>query len=493
MIPKTLFRVGLATTDYLVKKSGVLGNNEQKAEFISNMAGSDVYYLYNKYIEKISPEEFFKLYFNNTISHISDRNIKQLTLAKRISPTESRDYLAEMHSLVSRLMTESNVLESAGASKCFRHPNGFLFIIEDTPDNVSVYIKSEDLQEYLASNNDLKSASIPGRVTRRFSITTYGDLEDAVTQMQSDLGSDYNALVKYKKTIITPEGANTFEFAVDGPEAEMLLSDLSQYPAWTLHSDFVRSENPIKRLGRAAVKGTASIVRQGVRGATEGIAVPVENVASHFTRNYSQNDHEDVGAMRPQMSVVKSYAQNDHEDDGNGNKRGSWDMFTYSYRTDSDLATIKLNDGTQFSRQGKLLRPTLDEINNDLTQLQDPQQVAEYMSSRNFQQDQVNPGVQVDPDEPNPAIHVESGFLETTAQSRRFSSWKTNNSPFGQSQNRGKYGANSNRAELWDNIVNILDGASQDEIEWVGAKLTGQDTSGLFRKKSKKHSNLKLF
>ena len=486
MIPKTLFRVGLATTDYLVKKSGVLGNNEQKAEFISNMAGSDVYYLYNKYIEKISPEEFFKLYFNNTISHISDRNIKQLTLAKRISPTESRDYLAEMHSLVSRLMTESNVLESAGASKCFRHPNGFLFIIEDAPDNVSVYIKSEDLQEYLAANNDLKSASIPGRVTRRFSITTYGDIEDAVTQMQSDLGSDYNALVKYKKTVITPEGANTFEFAVDGPEAEMLLSDLSNYPSWS-----IQSENPIKRLGRAAVKGTASIVRQGVRGATEGIAVPVENVASHFTRNYS--DHEDEGAMRPQSSVVKSYAQNDHEDDGEGNKRGSWDMFTYSYRTDSDLATIKLNDGTQFSRQGKLLRPTLDEINNDLTQLQDPQQVAEYMSSRNFQQDQVNPGVQIDPDEPNPAIHVESGLLETTAQSRRFSSWKTNSNPFGQSQNRGKYGANSNRAELWDNIVNILDGASQDEIEWVGAKLTGQDTSGLFKKKSKKHSNLKLF
>lgn len=477
MIPKTLFRVGLATTDYLVKKSGVLGNNEQKAEFISNMAGSDVYYLYNKYIEKISPEEFFKLYFNNTISHISDRNIKQLTLAKRISPTESRDYLAEMHSLVSRLMTESNVLESAGASKCFRHPNGFLFIIEDTPDNVSVYIKSEDLQDYLAANNDLKSASIPGRVTRRFSLTTYGDLESAVTQMQSDLGSDYNALVKYKKTIITPEGANTFEFAVDGPEAEMLLNDLSQYPAWSV----MHSENPIKRLGRAAVKGTASIVRQGVRGATEGIAVPVENVASHFTRNYS--DHEDV----------KSYAQNDHEDDGEGNKRGSWDMFTYSYRTDSDLATIKLNDGTQFSRQGKLLRPTLDEINNDLSQLQDPQQISEYMSSRNFQQDQVNPGVQIDPDEPNPAIHVESGFLETTAQSRRFSSWKTNSNPFGQSQNRGKYGANSNRAELWDNIVNILDGASQDEIEWVGAKLTGQDTSGLLRKKSKKHSNLKLF
>lgn len=481
MIPKTLFRVGLATTDYLVKKSGVLGNNEQKAEFISNMAGSDVYYLYNKYIEKISPEEFFKLYFNNTISHISDRNIKQLTLAKRISPTESRDYLAEMHSLVSRLMTESNVLESAGASKCFRHPNGFLFIIEDAPDNVSVYIKSEDLQDYLAANNDLKSASIPGRVTRRFSITTYGDLEDAVTQMQSDLGSDYNALVKYKKTIITPEGANTFEFAVDGPEAEMLLSDLSQYPAWS-----IQSENPIKRLGRAAVKGTASIVRQGVRGATEGIAVPVENVASHFTRNYS--DHEDVGVLRPRLQ-----SQNDHEDDGNGNKRGSWDMFTYSYRTDSDLATIKLNDGTQFSRQGKLLRPTLDEINNDLTQLQDPQQISEYMSSRNFQQDQVNPGVQIDPDEPNPAIHVESGLLETTAQSRRFSSWKTNNSPFGQSQNRGRYGNNSNRAELWDNIVNILDGASQDEIEWVGAKLTGQDTSGLFRKKSKKHSNLKLF
>ena len=477
MIPKTLFRVGLATTDYLVKKSGVLGNNEQKAEFISNMAGSDVYYLYNKYIEKISPEEFFKLYFNNTISHISDRNIKQLTLAKRISPTESRDYLAEMHSLVSRLMTESNVLESAGASKCFRHPNGFLFIIEDTPDNVSVYIKSEDLQEYLAANNDLKSASIPGRVTRRFSITTYGDIEDAVTQMQSDLGSDYNALVKYKKTVVTPEGANTFEFAVDGPEAEMLLSDLSQYPAWSV----MHSENPIKRLGRAAVKGTASIVRQGVRGATEGIAVPVENVASHFTRNYS--DHEDV----------KSYAQNDHEDDGEGNKRGNWDMFTYSYRTDSDLATIKLNDGTQFSRQGKLLRPTLGEMNNDLSQLQDPQQISEYMSSRNFQQDQVNPGVQIDPDEPNPAIHVESGLLETTAQSRRFSSWKTNSNPFGQSQNRGRYGNNSNRAELWDNIVNILDGASQDEIEWVGAKLTGQDTSGLFKKKSKKHSNLKLF
>lgn len=484
MIPKTLFRVGLATTDYLVKKSGVLGNNEQKAEFISNMAGSDVYYLYNKYIEKISPEEFFKLYFNNTISHISDRNIKQLTLAKRISPTESRDYLAEMHSLVSRLMTESNVLESAGASKCFRHPNGFLFIIEDTPDNVSVYIKSEDLQEYLAANNDLKSASILGRVTRRFSITTYGDLEDAVTQMQSDLGSDYNALVKYKKTVITPEGANTFEFAVDGPEAEMLLNDLSQYPAWRLSDDnaalrsLTHSENPIKRLGRAAVKGTASIVRQGVRGATEGIAVPVENVASHFTRNYSD---------------TRLQSQNDHEDDGNGNKRGSWDMFTYSYRTDSDLATIKLNDGTQFSRQGKLLRPTLDEINNDLTQLQNPQQIAEYMSSRNFQQDQVKPEFQVDPDAPNPAIHVESGLLETTAQSRRFSSWKTNSNPFGQSQNRGKYGANSNRAELWDNIVNILDGASQDEIEWVGAKLTGQDTSGLFKKKSKKHSNLKLF
>ena len=69
-IPRTLFRVGLATTDYLVKKSGILGNNEAKAEFIENMAGSDVYYLYNKYIEKITPDEFFKLYFNNTISHL---------------------------------------------------------------------------------------------------------------------------------------------------------------------------------------------------------------------------------------------------------------------------------------------------------------------------------------------------------------------------------------------------------------------------------------
>ena len=36
MIPKTLFRVGLITTDYLVKKSGVLGSREEKAEFINS-------------------------------------------------------------------------------------------------------------------------------------------------------------------------------------------------------------------------------------------------------------------------------------------------------------------------------------------------------------------------------------------------------------------------------------------------------------------------
>lgn len=502
MIPKSLFRVGLATTDYLVKKSGVLGNQEQKAEFVSNMAGSDVYYLYNKYIEKISPEEFFKLYFNNTISHLSDKNIKQLTLAKRISPTESRDYLAEMYALVSKLMTESNVIESAGSSKCFRHPDGFIFIIEDTPDNVSIYIQSEDLQAYLAANGDMKSASIPGRVTRRFSLTTYGDLDSAVTQMKSDLGSDYNALVKFKKTVITPEGANTFEFTADGPEADMLVNDLKEYSAWS-----VQPENPIKRLGRAAIKGTASVVRSGARGVAEDAFTPLENAASHFTRNYTSTsgeghmfpDHEDEGAKRPRQSGTKSFSQNDHEDDGEGNKRGSWDMFSYTYRTDTDIATIRLNDGTQFSRQGKLLRPNLDTINNDLQQIQDPQQIAEYMASKNFQQDQTQPEVEVDPDAPNPYIQVESGVVgeeDSRLQSRTFNSWKSDNNPFGQKQTRSKYGPNSNRAELWDNIVNILDGVDQKEIEWVGRKLTGKEVGDILLrsgKKSKNYSNYKLF
>ena len=309
--------------------------------------------------------------------------------------------------------------------------------------------------------------------------------------MQSDLGSDYNALVKFKKTVITPEGANTFEFTADGPEADMLVNDLKEYSAWS-----VQPENPIKRLGRAAIKGTASIVRSGARGVAEDALTPIENAASHFTRNYTSTSGE--GRRLPDHEDVKSYSQNDHEDDGEGNKRGSWDMFSYTYRTDTDIATIRLNDGTQFSRQGKLLRPNLDTINNDLQQIQDPQQITEYMASKNFQQDQIQPEVEVDPDAPNPYIKVESGVVgeeDSRLQSRTFNSWKSDNNPFGQKPNRGASGTNSNRAELWDNVVKILDGASQDEIEWVGAKLSGEDTKGFFRnkKKSKNYSNYKLF
>ena len=486
-IPRTLFRVGLATTDYLVKKSGILGNNEAKAEFIENMAGSDVYYLYNKYIEKITPDEFFKLYFNNTISHLSDRNIKQLTLAKRISPTESKEYLAEMYSLVSKLMTESSVVESAGTSKCFRHPEGFIFIIEDTPDNVSVYIQSEDLQGYLASN-DVTEKMIPGRVTRRFSLTTYDDLNGVLTQMQSDLGSDYNANVRFQSaTEDKATGATTYMFSVDGREADMLYSDLTSYPAWKGYSDYgdynyggYHKENPIKRAARAAVKGTASLVKSGVRNATGELTAPVENVAAHYQRYYSD---------------TRSYAQNDHEDDGSGNKRGTYDNFTYTYREMQDTSILKLTNGMQFSRQGYLQRPNLDDINQNLFQIQDPQQRVQFMSQKGFQQDEVEaPQVEKSGDEElNPDIRVES---------RHYASWRADTNPFQQQRNTGRYGANSNRQELWDNIVNILDGVSQNEIEWVKAKLDKEpNTKNWFRnlkgndetKNQSDYTDIKLF
>nr|DAF55101.1 MAG TPA: hypothetical protein [Siphoviridae sp. ctDOT22] len=467
-IPRTLFRVGLATTDYLVKKSGILGNNEAKAEFIENMAGSDVYYLYNKYIEKITPDEFFKLYFNNTISHLSDRNIKQLTLAKRISPTESKEYLAEMYSLVSKLMTESSVVESAGTSKCFRHPEGFIFIIEDTPDNVSVYIQSEDLQGYLASN-DVTEKMIPGRVTRRFSLTTYDDLNGVLTQMQSDLGSDYNANVRFQSaTEDKATGATTYMFSVDGREADMLYSDLTSYPAWKGYSDYddynyggYKRENPIKRAARAAVKGTASLVKSGVRNATGELTAPVENVAAHYQRYYSD---------------TRSYAENDHNDDGSGNKRGNYDNFTYTYRTLQDTSILKLNNGMQFSRQGYLQRPNLDDINQNLFQIQDnPEQIAQFMAQKGFQQEEVE-ATQVEKsgdEELNPDIRVES---------RHYASWRADMNPFQAQKPQGKYGTNSNRQELWNNIVNILDGASQNEIEWVKAKLDGENTKDFWKK-----------
>jgi hypothetical protein len=488
-IPRTLFRVGLATTDYLVKKSGILGNNEAKAEFIENMAGSDVYYLYNKYIEKITPDEFFKLYFNNTISHLSDRNIKQLTLAKRISPTESKEYLAEMYSLVSKLMTESSVVESAGTSKCFRHPEGFIFIIEDTPDNVSVYIQSEDLQGYLASN-DVTEKMIPGRVTRRFSLTTYDDLNGVLTQMQSDLGSDYNANVRFQSaTEDKATGATTYMFSVDGREADMLYSDLTSYPAWKGYSDYddynfggYKKENPIKRAARAAVKGTASLVKSGVRNATGELTAPVENVAAHYQRYYSD---------------TRSYAENDHNDDGSGNKRGNYDNFTYTYRTMQDTSILKLNNGMQFSRQGYLQRPNLDDINQNLFQIQDnPEQIAQFMAQKGFQQEEVEaPQVEKSGDEElNPDIRVES---------RHYASWRADTNPFQQQRNNGRYGSNSNRQELWDNIVNILDGASQNEIEWVKAKLDREpNTKNWFRnlkgddnntKTQSDYSDIKLF
>ena len=474
-IPRTLFRVGLATTDYLVKKTGVLGNNEAKAEFIENMAGSDVYYLYNKYIEKMTPDEFFKLYFNNTISHLSDKNIKQLSLAKRISPTESREYLAEMYSLVSKLMTESSVIESAGASKCFRHPDGFMFVIEDSPDNVSVFIPSEDLQNYLAGN-DLSEKMIPGRITRRFSYTTLDDLNGALYQMQSDLGSDYDAQVRLQASYSDEEtGANTYLFSVEGREAGMLFNDITTYPAWKAFSGYEydqygghRGENPLKRIGRAAIKGTASVAKSGIRGVAGEVIAPAENIAAHYQRYYSD---------------TRSYAMNDHEDDGNGNKRGNYDNFTYTYRTMQDMSTLKLNNGMQFSRQGYLQRPNLDDINQNLYQIQDPEQIAQFMAQKGFQQDEVE-APQTEShgdDELNPDIRVES---------RHYASWRADNNPFQSQKPTGRYGTNSNRMELWDNIVNILDGASQDELEWVKMKLD-RDPSAIsyFRRKPNSNNN----
>lgn len=476
-IPRTLFRVGLATTDYLVKKTGVLGNNEAKAEFIENMAGSDVYYLYNKYIEKMTPDEFFKLYFNNTISHLSDKNIKQLSLAKRISPTESREYLAEMYSLVSKLMTESSVIESAGASKCFRHPDGFMFVIEDSPDNVSVFIPSEDLQNYLAGN-DLSEKMIPGRITRRFSYTTLDDLNGALYQMQSDLGSDYDAQVRLQASYSDEEtGANTYLFSVEGREAGMLFNDITTYPAWKAFSGYEydqygghRGENPLKRIGRAAIKGTASVAKSGIRGVAGDVIAPAENIAAHYQRYYSD---------------TRSYAMNDHEDDGNGNKRGNYDNFTYTYRTMQDMSTLKLTNGMQFSRQGYLQRPNLDDINHNLYQIQDPEQIAQFMAQKGFQQDEVE-APQTEShgdDEVNPDIRVES---------RHYASWRADNSPFQAQKPQGKYGANSNRMELWNNIVNILDGASQMEIEWVKAKLDGEPTKDFWKKNKPDNSKKSL-
>ena len=276
-------------------------------------------------------------------------------------------------------------------------------------------------------------------------------------------------------------------FSVDGREADMLYSDLTSYPAWKGYSDYgdynyggYHKENPIKRAARAAVKGTASLVKSGVRNATGELTAPVENVAAHYQRYYSD---------------TRSYAQNDHEDDGSGNKRGTYDNFTYTYREMQDTSILKLTNGMQFSRQGYLQRPNLDDINQNLFQIQDPQQIVQFMSQKGFQQDEVEaPQVEKSGDEElNPDIRVES---------RHYASWRADTNPFQQQRNTGRYGANSNRQELWYNIFNILDGVSQNEIEWVKSKLDKEpNTKNWFRnlkgndetKNQSDYTDIKLF
>ena len=476
MIPKTLFRVGLITTDYLVKKSGVLGSREEKAEFINNLAGSDVYYLYNKYIEKLTPEEFFKMYFNSTISHISDKNIKQLRLAKRISPSESKDYLAEMYSLISKLMTESTVVESAGSSKCFRHPvEDFLFIIEDSQDNVSLYIQSEDLQNYLTVNDmGNKMNTIPGRVTRRFSysneavyptrifsITTY---DDPLIQMQSDLSSDYDAQVSlFSAQDDESTGMRTYVFSVTGPEASMLFSDITSYPAWKSYSLADKVGGAVGKVVGTAVRGTASIAKHGMKGVTGELTQPAEAIGSHYTRHFSANDHVT---------------------DENGNKKGTYDAFNYTYREMQNISTIKLPSGQSFSREGRLQRPNLDDINVMLQQTQDPNQITQFMESKGFQLDPPEVPQEVeDKDSPNPDIRVESKTFSNQ-------SWRSSGSPFQEKKKNGSrvdYRNNSNREELWNNIVSALDGVSQKELDWVVGKLKGET------KKKSDTSEIQLF
>ena len=160
-----------------------------------------------------------------------------------------------------------------------------------------------------------------------------------------------------------------------------------------------------------------------------------------------------------------------------------------------DTSILKLVNGMQFSRQGYLQRPNLDDINQNLFQIQDPQQIVQFMSQKGFQQDEVEaPQVEKSGDEElNPDIRVES---------RHYASWRADTNPFQQQRNNGRYGANSNRQELWDNIVNILDGASQNEIEWVKAKLDREpNTKNWFRnlkgddqtKNQSDYTDIKLF